>query len=141
MKKIVIATDGSEAAREAVHVGLELASEQGADVTFVHVVPQFDPSPMGIGLPALAPHRITQADRSPLVDAERLARECDVSAQSALLKGDATDEIVALADSLDADLVVVGSRGHGSLASTLLGSVSRGVMHETRRPVVVVRAA
>ena len=39
MKQIVIATDGSPSAREAVDVGLELAKDQGADVTFVHVLP------------------------------------------------------------------------------------------------------
>ncbi len=37
MKQILIATDGSPSAQEAVEVGLELAKEQGADVTFVHV--------------------------------------------------------------------------------------------------------
>jgi nucleotide-binding universal stress UspA family protein len=37
MKQILIATDGSPSAQEAVDVGLELAKEQGADVTFVHV--------------------------------------------------------------------------------------------------------
>ena len=39
MKQILIATDGSPSAQEAVDVGLELAKEQGADVTFVHVTP------------------------------------------------------------------------------------------------------
>ena len=42
MKQIVIATDGSPSATEAVEVGLELAREQGADVTFVHVTPADD---------------------------------------------------------------------------------------------------
>src|SRR6266508_2809842 len=39
MKKIIIATDGSSHAQEAVAFGLELASEQEAEVTFVHVLP------------------------------------------------------------------------------------------------------
>jgi hypothetical protein len=38
MNRIVIATDGSAPAKEAVEVGLELAVEHGADVTFVHVL-------------------------------------------------------------------------------------------------------
>ena len=57
------------------------------------------------------------------------------------MRGDPVDEIVAFADAFDADLIVVGSRGHGALASALLGSVSRGILGETRRPVLVVRGA
>jgi nucleotide-binding universal stress UspA family protein len=36
---------------------------------------------------------------------------------------------------------VVGSRGHGAIANAVIGSVSRGVLHESRRPVLIVRGA
>jgi nucleotide-binding universal stress UspA family protein len=42
---------------------------------------------------------------------------------------------------INADLIVVGSRGHGTAASVLLGGVSRGVLRRTHCPVVVVREA
>ena len=58
-----------------------------------------------------------------------------------MLRGDTVNEIVAYADSHDVDLIVVGSRGHGAIASALLGSVSRGVLAESKRPVLIVRAA
>jgi nucleotide-binding universal stress UspA family protein len=60
-------------------------------------------------------------------------------AHARLLRGEAVDEIVAFADVIDADLIVVGSRGHGTVASAVLGSVSRGVLREARRPVLVAR--
>jgi nucleotide-binding universal stress UspA family protein len=142
MKKILIATDGSAPAREAIKFGLELAEEHAAEVTFVHVVPVLDRSfADGIGVPAAKPHQIDEVDRRPVEDALALATERDVDAQAELLAGLPADEIVAYADDLDADLIVLGSRGRGALATALLGSVSRAVLHEARRPVLVVRGA
>lgn len=142
MKRILIATDGSPSAGEAVSFGLEIAAEQGAEIVFAHVVPAMDVLPMsGFGMPGAVPHPPTAADRAPLEDAARLAAEKGVTARTELLRGTTVDEIVAYADSIDAGLIVVGSRAHGAVANALLGSVSQGVLHEARRPVLVVRGA
>jgi nucleotide-binding universal stress UspA family protein len=140
MKTIVIATDGSEAARDAVVFGLGLAVDQNADVALVHVVARFDIVPtIAFGLPAAQPHPIAAKERLVLEEASAVAAERGIAARTKLLEGDVVDEIVAYADVVDADLIVLGSRGHGSLASAALGSVSQGVLHEARRPVLVVR--
>ena len=64
-----------------------------------------------------------------------------MESESLLASGVPVDEIVACADSIDADMIVVGSHGRGAIATAFLGSVSRGVLHEARRPVLVVRGA
>jgi nucleotide-binding universal stress UspA family protein len=143
MKKIVIATDGSDSAHEAVELGLELAAEPGATAHVVHVVQPVEVMPysnFALVAPAL-PHEVDEDDREPLRAAEELAARQDVPLKTAVLKGYPAQEIVAYADSIDADLIVVGSRGHGAFKTALLGSVSRGVLHESRRPVLVVRGA
>jgi nucleotide-binding universal stress UspA family protein len=140
MKTIVIATDGSEAARDAVAFGLGLAVDQHAEVAIVHVVPRFDIVPsIAFGVPAAQPHPVAEAERRVLEEAAAMAAERGIVARTKLLEGDVVDEIVAYADVVDADLIVIGSRGHGSLASAALGSVSQGILHEARRPVLVVR--
>ena len=48
--------------------------------------------------------------------------------------------LVASAETRDAAVVVVGSQGHGRVASVLLGSVSAGLVHHAERPVLIVRA-
>jgi nucleotide-binding universal stress UspA family protein len=140
MKKILIATDGSPAAVEAVAFGLELAAEHGAEAIFVHVAPAVDIVPIaGFGMTGSLPHELNDVDREPLDAAVALADHHGVVAATKLLRGNTAEEIVAYADSLAAELTVVGSRGYGAIATALLGSVSRGVLRESKRPVLVVR--
>lgn len=142
MKKILIATDGSPAALQAVELGLEVAEEQHAQPTFVHVAPAADVLPVaGFAMagPVSVPHELAEADRSSLDEAVLLAEERGIDAQTKLLAGDPAHQIVVYADEIDADLIVVGSRGLGKIGSALLGSVSHKLLHEAKRPVMVVR--
>jgi nucleotide-binding universal stress UspA family protein len=142
MTKILIATDGSPSALEAVVFGVRLAREQGAETVFLHVAPSYDVAPAQfLGMSGRLPHTLTTADAAALEHAAQVADRSGVRATTTLLAGDAVDEIVAHADTVDADVIVVGSRGHGAFAGALLGSVSRGVLHQARRPVLVVREA
>ena len=140
MKKILVATDGSDSATEAVEFGVELAAEHDAELILVHVVPPLDIVPAsGFGIGGAFPHEPSPEDRQLLEDAAVRAEEHDVVATTVLLTGDTVDEIVAYADSRNVDLIVIGSRGHSAIANALLGSVSRGVLAESKRPVMVVR--
>jgi nucleotide-binding universal stress UspA family protein len=95
VKQVVIATDGSPPAQEVVEVGLELAKEQGADVTFVHDSPPDEFRGGRLGTMPVA-HR-QQMDES----------------ETAL------NAAADLADATDADLLVVGSRGRGAVAAAV----------------------
>jgi nucleotide-binding universal stress UspA family protein len=143
MTKTLIATDGSESAQEAIEFGLELAQGQSATAVVVHVAQAVEVLPCAsFAIPApTAPHELDEQDQKPLKEAVEIAARKGIEIKTELLLGNAADEIVAFADSIDADLIVVGSRGHGAIAGALLGSVSRDVLHESRRPVLVVRGA
>eukprot|EP00048_Salpingoeca_helianthica_P017161 m.235869 g.235869 ORF g.235869 m.235869 type:complete len:149 (-) comp20313_c0_seq1:39-485(-) len=55
-----------------------------------------------------------------------------------LVAGDPRDEIVELAEKLDAECVVLGSRGLGAVKRAILGSVSSAISHSCSRPVIIV---
>lgn len=73
---------------------------------------------LGYGLaPAGAvPHELNEHDRASLEAVAELAAEKGLETKTRLATGNAGDEIVSYADEIDADLIVVGSRGHGAIA-------------------------
>jgi nucleotide-binding universal stress UspA family protein len=140
MNEILVATDGSPSALEAARFGIELAREHAAELVFAHVVPAFDVLPAAVfQLGGAFPHDPTPHDTELLEEAAALAAREGVLATTTLLRGDTVDELVEYASSHDVDLVVVGSRGHGPITGTLLGSVSLGVLRRSQRPVAIVR--
>ena len=143
MKRILVTTDGSPSSTEAVAFGVELATEHESELIFVHVVPTLDivPATGFGGMGGAFPHEPSEHDHVLLEDAAAVASEHGVVSTTAMLRGDTVDEIVAYADSHDVDLIVVGSRGHGAIAGALLGSVSRGLLGESKRPILIVKAA
>jgi nucleotide-binding universal stress UspA family protein len=135
--RILIATDGSDCARAAVDEGLALANALGAAVMFVVV--RHAPLPV-LGDPYYQREVTRELDRARAAadEAMEAAAEAGLDADYELLEGAPADQILALAKSRGADLVVVGSRGRGRVKGALLGSVSSAVVHGSDGPVLVV---
>jgi nucleotide-binding universal stress UspA family protein len=140
MRTILIATDGSVEAREAVTYGLALAAEQDATAVLLQVIPPIDWTALDRGAVIRPiPEEIERRRGIALEEAAMLADEHGVRVKFEVVAGVPADEIVTYADNHDVDVIVLGSRGRGSVASALLGSVSQAVLHDAHRPVLVVR--
>jgi nucleotide-binding universal stress UspA family protein len=77
--------------------------------------------------------------RQTIAKAVERAAAAGIESTGEILEGDAADEIVSLSDNRHADLIVIGSRGHGALAGALLGSVSGAVVQHAHVPVLVAK--
>jgi len=137
---IVAAVDGSPSASGAVELAVAIASSCEAALVFVHVVRTLDFVSDDVEEDAYAvPHEPTESERAVLDAAVARARESGVDATTSLRFGSIAEEIAAYADVCNADLIVVGTRGRGRVASAIFGSVSLAVLHKSKRPVVIVR--
>lgn len=137
--RIVVGVDGSEAALHALRWAVDLARAVGASV---EVVTAYHYTPVGVGSPWVPPvpiageHDMRDSAREVLDAAVELADAADVVVERTVAEGGAAMRLQDRAE--DADLLVVGSRGHGGFAGLLLGSVSRRCLSHPARPVAVV---
>lgn len=148
MERILVGVDGSAPSLEAVDFAADLASKYNAELILLTVAPDLPPElDPAIEEYARLEHipvpetelALTTAD-GVLDNAQRKARTkgaTRISAESSF--GDPARAIIAAARDRQADLIVVGSRGHGRLAGLLLGSVAQKVISLAHCPVVVVR--
>ena len=135
-ERIVLAVDGSEPAQRAVPVAADIASKYGSEVIAVHVVEQ----QLGRGGP-IAFDTTGEATRD-ADDAARSLKDVGVSARAearAALAGRAAQEIMDVAASEDAGLIMMGSRGMSDSEGLLVGSVAHKVVHLSSVPVLIVR--
>lgn len=137
---ILLATDGSPAAVQALAYARDLAILNGAQVVVVHSYP---PIPGYLGSPQreerIAEHA-AEGERVVAPAADQL-RKAGVSTTAEVLEGPPAQAILSVAQARQCDLIVMGSRGHGALSGVLLGSVSRRVLDHAAVPVLTVRAA
>lgn len=142
MKTILLATDGSPSSEKAATEAIELARTTGRHLHVVTVQP-FPHIPFGYGPMTVVPYECgfdQQHARGVVNDAVQEARDAGLEPTCGLQRGVPAEEICHAADEIDADLIVVGAHGWGPMKRLVLGSVSAGVMHHAKCPVLVVRA-
>lgn len=137
MENIVVAIDGSDVGDLAVGEAIELAKDAGAAITVVTVRQPI--SFLGAPYDQRELSRQLAHARASLDRAKGAVAEAGAEATYEIREGDPAEEILRLAQDRNADLVVVGSRGLGTIAGTLLGSVSKAVIRGADRPVLVVK--
>jgi len=135
---VLVAVDDSEPGRWAVKVASNLAAAVGAGIVLVHVInPAVATTPdMPYLVADVRGQLLRRADD--VLAAAHAALPAGVHAEQVVRDGDAGAEVVAAAREWEADVVVMGTRGRGRLASFLLGSTAEAVVRRAHCPVVTV---
>jgi len=141
--RILLATDGSEEAELAALRAVDLADATDSELHVVHVgvVPiLLETYPGTLGYDRKLYEQIEEVSRELLrKQSWRVKAAGGTVAGTHLRMGEVDLEIVALAEELQADLIVMGSRGLGGVRRALMGSVSDSVVRHAHCPVLVVR--
>ena len=142
--KILLATDGSEEARQAALAAAELSKDTGSEVHVTYVLPS--PSQLrghhlySQEVMRSVTERAEEEGRSFLEDQTQQVKSSGGKvAETHLRAGDPDKEIVKLSEELGAGAIVIGSRGLGAMKRALMGSVSESVVRHAHCPVFVVR--
>jgi nucleotide-binding universal stress UspA family protein len=139
-KTILVGVDGSAGSRTALTWAAAEAAEHGADLVALTVWERPLLPPMGSGeVPenALPDPGRTATEELVKIIKEELGEDPPVLVQPRVKQGNPSK--VLIEQSADADLLVVGPRGHGGFRGLVLGSVSQHVAAYAKCPVTVVR--
>lgn len=139
IKKVLVATDGSEYTKEAVSTGLHLAKILGAEVTALYVIDQTSFVSFPIDSSIVSVYSLLENEGKRAVEDVKTEGEgIGVKVSTIVAEGSPTRKIVETA--AEFDLVVIGTLGRSALSKLFMGSVAERVTRYAPCPVLVVRS-
>ncbi len=138
---LLVATDFSDTASLALDRALELAVRHESEIVLIHVMqPDLPPlaAPEMVVIPPNYEEMLRDACSEGLEQAAARVREKGVRVRLFIEQGRAAKEITACADSIGADLILIGTRGNTGFKRLLLGSVAEEVVRIADQPVLTV---
>lgn len=143
IKKILIASDGSETSKRAARIGVELARAAGAEVLAVYVADVVLLNQIGDllifpGAKGKIKEKMMEQGRGVASTIESMAGEAGVKSEAMVVEGNPGDQILEISQTHGADMIVLGSIGKTGLNKFMLGSVAEKVVRNSKIPVLTV---
>ena len=135
MKRILVGFDGSEGSKQALNKSISLLDEKG-ELVILAVIP----SPSEKTFVDKEMYKTIKKKAEDMIDelVSDLGQQ-DFTVKGIIEKGDPSVQIINLSNSLNIDLIVLGSKGTSKIGQYLLGSVANKVVQYAHKPVMVVR--
>jgi nucleotide-binding universal stress UspA family protein len=141
MKTILVPVDFSDVTSRVTDAAVRLAKAFSARLILLHVAPPepefigYDPGPPSVRSNVA---RVLVEEHRRIHALDRQLEQEGLKVTSLVVQGYPVDKIIAEAEKFKAEMVVMGSHGHGMLHNLLVGSVAEGVLRQARCPVLVV---
>jgi nucleotide-binding universal stress UspA family protein len=140
MKTILVPTDYSDTANNALHYAVELAKFSKAKIILLHVYPI--PVPAGeVHIAIISPQELKKGNEARIKKLEKkIAKQVagKIKVQSIIRSGFAVEEIMNVINEKKVDLVVMGITGTGNVSEILIGSHTVSLIKQTQTPVLVI---
>lgn len=143
LKKILIASDGSETSKNAARMGIDLAGRAGGQVLVVYVADVILLNQIGDfiifpGAKGKIKEKMKEQGQKAASTIEEMAKEAGVACEVIVAEGDPGSELLRISQERGADMIVVGSIGKTGLNKFMLGSVAEKVVRNSKVPVLMV---
>lgn len=141
MKKILVPMDFSDCAKKALQYAVPLAEQHDAKLVLVYVAPtpSYAGGEYGIIDTSALNAELFRSGEGRLQSVAKEEIRGRVPVETMVRAGSATAEIIDVAETLPADIIVISTHGYSGLKHVLLGSVAEHVVRHAPCPVLVVR--
>jgi nucleotide-binding universal stress UspA family protein len=137
IRKILVPMDGSKNSFLGLDYAVHLARQCDATVTGINVIP-FYPKSLLL-TPISYEKELIKHGKELMSKAKVRCAQNGIVFSEKITDGHEAEEIVGFATEKKFDLIVIGARGLGSIKEVFLGSVSNGVLHKSKIPVLIVK--
>ena len=137
IRKILVPMDGSKNSFRGLDYAIHLARQCGSTITGLNVIP-FYPKSL-ILTPISYEKELAKKAKEFMAKAKVRCAQYGIVFSEKITDGHEVEEITGFATEKNFDLIVIGARGLGSVKEVFLGSVSNGVLHKSKIPVLIVK--
>jgi nucleotide-binding universal stress UspA family protein len=154
VKKILYASDIDKGSRPAFRAAVSLCGHYNSEITYLHIIEPLSASAKSVVETMMSEESLHEMHGEGLDNLkrkmeERIARFCETeleenemlsegSVLSRVEEGTPWKTILRVADDIDADVIVMGTRTHSAVGQFLLGSTANKVMQNSKRPILIV---
>ncbi len=137
-RSLLVPYDGSESSKKALHRACELSKVTEGEITVLYVIPRYEEMMDFFKTESITKSLYQEAEKI-AEGAKQIASSHGISIKAVVQEGYAEDKIIAIANTLKDDVIVMGTRGWRGVDKAIMGSTTERVINRASCPILIVR--